>query len=143
MEIGCKRPSLSSYVFPLRPVFCTRQRCFRANTVCKEHFRIVVRFACLLFAVACRQFLVTGKCTHRTRFGAAKSIGIEKRARIHTNLIRDYFRKTGAMPTCRYKSGQVPRSPFWITSGLPTTRLGSQIWPAIGLATKTASAFAR
>src|SRR6516165_2385007 len=28
-----------------------------------------------------------------------------KRARIHANLIRDYFRKTGAMPTCRYRSG--------------------------------------
>src|SRR5215469_6511171 len=34
-------------------------------------------------------------------------VGIGKRARIHANLIRDYFRKTGAMPTYRYRSGSV------------------------------------
>ncbi len=50
-----------------------------------------------------RSRMSTGSNTtmHRLSIVAARRGTIDplKRARIHANLIRDYFRKTGAMPT--------------------------------------------
>ena len=45
---------------------------------------------------------IQGESLIENGFGDGTRTDIEKRARIHANLIRDYFRKTGAMPTCRY-----------------------------------------